>query len=254
MTSSPPALSPLSGDTKRSYVRQMFTAIAPRYDLLNHVLSLNVDRGWRRRAVDRMLGARPDSSMGVYLDLCAGTLDLSLALTKRTSFRGRVVGADFVIPMLQLGRAKCPDGANVSVVGADALELPFPDARFDGCMVGFGIRNLADLDRGLDEMRRVLKPGGRLVILDFAIPDAQPVKSLYLFYFRHVLPHVGRLVSKHTTAYSYLPDSVSEFPSPERLAARMTHAGLNGVGFERLTFGIAALWWGDAAKSGDDHR
>jgi demethylmenaquinone methyltransferase/2-methoxy-6-polyprenyl-1,4-benzoquinol methylase len=253
MTSSPPALPSLIGDTKRSYVRQMFTAIAPRYDLLNHILSLNLDRAWRRRAVDRMVAAGPHGGGGAYLDLCAGTLDLALALAQRKAFRGRVVGADFVIPMLRLGRAKLGDGAKVNVVGADALELPFPDARFDGCMVGFGIRNLADLDRGLDEMRRVLKPGGRLVILDFAIPDAQPVKSLYLFYFRRVLPRVGRLVSKHTTAYSYLPDSVSAFPSPERLAERMARAGFSGVGFERLTLGVAALWWGDAGGSGDAH-
>ncbi|HEX9582734.1 MAG TPA: ubiquinone/menaquinone biosynthesis methyltransferase [Gemmatimonadales bacterium] len=232
---------PLAGDAKRSYVRQMFTAIAPRYDLLNHVLSFNVDRGWRRRAVDRLeWRRRPD---GTYLDLCAGTLDLALELTSRPEFTGRAVGADFVVPMLRLGRDK---GGGVEAVGADALMLPFPDARFDGCVVGFGVRNLADLDRGLDEIRRVLKPGGRLVILDFAIPGAWPVRPLYLFYFRRVLPLVGRMVSKHTTAYSYLPDSVSDFPAPERLTARMREAGFARVEYDRLTFGVAALVWGDA--------
>jgi len=220
----------------------MFTAIAPRYDLLNHVLSLNIDRRWRRRAVDRL---GPTGHPGErYLDLCAGTLDLALELARRPGFSGRAVGADFVVPMLQLGRRK---GAGVDAVGADALALPFPDARFNGCMVGFGIRNLADLDRGLEEIRRVLKRGGRLVILDFAMPTAWPVRPLYLFYFRRVLPLIGRMVSKHTTAYSYLPDSVHEFPTPERLVARMIQAGYTEIGFERLTFGVAALVWGEAA-------
>jgi demethylmenaquinone methyltransferase/2-methoxy-6-polyprenyl-1,4-benzoquinol methylase len=232
---------PLAGDAKRSYVRQMFTAIAPRYDLLNHLLSFNIDRWWRRRAVDRLAWQRaPD---GTYLDLCAGTLDLALELARRPGFTGRAVGADFVVPMLRRGRGKRDA---LEAVGADALELPFPDTRFHGCMVGFGVRNLADLDRGLDEIRRVLKPGGRLVILDFAIPTAWPVRPLYLFYFRRVLPRVGRLVSKHTTAYSYLPDSVTDFPSPERLAARLSAAGFARVAFERLTLGVAALVWGEA--------
>ncbi|MBI3983607.1 MAG: ubiquinone/menaquinone biosynthesis methyltransferase [Gemmatimonadetes bacterium] len=250
MPSSPPAVSPLSGDAKRSYVRQMFTAIAPRYDLLNHVLSLNVDRGWRRRAVDRLTWRKRSRSplRGTYLDLCAGTLDLALVLAGRPGFGGRVIGADFVVPMLKLGRKKSGDGAVVDAVGADALELPFRDARFDGCVVGFGIRNLADLDRGLDEMRRVLKPGGRLVILDFGIPRGWPVRSVYLFYFLRVLPRIGRLVSKHTSAYSYLPDSVSEFPSPERLAERVARAGFANVGFERLTLGVAVLLWGDVPE------
>jgi demethylmenaquinone methyltransferase/2-methoxy-6-polyprenyl-1,4-benzoquinol methylase len=227
----------------------MFTAIAPRYDLLNHLLSCNVDRAWRRRAVTR-LAARE----GTYLDLCAGTLDLALTLAATPAFGGRVVGADFVVPMLRLGRAKATaggaggDGPVVVLVGADALELPFGNARFDGCMIGFGIRNLVDLDRGLGEVRRILKPGGRLVILDFAIPRRWPVRPLYLFYFRRVLPRVGRFVSKHKTAYTYLPDSVSDFPTLEHLALRMTRAGFVRVGFERLSLGIAGLLWGEAPR------
>lgn len=220
----------------------MFTAIAPRYDLLNHVLSLNVDRRWRRRAVDALGWDRARD--GTYLDLCAGTLDLAIELKRRPGFAGRVVGADFVVPMLRLGRRKGPD---IAGVGADALALPFPGRRFDGCVVGFGIRNLADMDDGLREIARVLKPGGRLVILDFAIPTAWPIRPLYLFYFRHVLPRVGRMVSKHTSAYSYLPASVAEFPTPEDLATRLSAAGFRRTAWRPLSFGIAALVWGDAA-------
>jgi demethylmenaquinone methyltransferase/2-methoxy-6-polyprenyl-1,4-benzoquinol methylase len=231
----------LAGDAKRSYVRDMFTAIAPRYDLLNHLLSLNVDKGWRRRAVRQLAWERvPD---GTFLDACAGTLDLAAELAHRSSFRGRVVGADFVVPMLRLGRDKA---RALHPVGADTLRLPFPDAAFDGAMVGFGVRNLADLDAGLRELRRVVRPGGRLVILEFTLPRAWPVRAAYLAYFRHILPLVGRVVSKHRDAYTYLPDSVLQFPRPEDLAERMRLAGLEHVEFERLTLGVVGLHWGTA--------
>lgn len=234
-----PTTLPEAGSAKRSYVRGMFSAIAPHYDLLNHALSLNTDRRWRRQAVNA-LGWQSAPS-GTYLDLCAGTLDLSVELVRRPGFTGRVVGADFALPMLVLGRRKAPE---VQVLGADALELPFAQRTFDGCMVAFGVRNLVDLDRGLGEIARVLKPGARAVILDFAFPAAWPLKPLYLFYFRRVLPRIGRLVSKHTSAYQYLPDSVAEFPSPEALCDRMVAAGFSRVAFQRLTFGIATLVWG----------
>ena len=242
MTETPlePAL--LSGDAKRSYVRGMFTAIAPRYDLLNHLLSLNVDRGWRRRAIARL--GWEASPAGMFLDACAGTLDLAAELADRPGFRGKVTGADFVVPMLCLGRAKA---AVLRPVGADTLRLPFGDAVFDGATVGFGIRNLVDVDAGFAELRRVLRRGARLVVLDFALPTAGPARALYLFYFRRVLPLIGRLVSKHTDAYSYLPDSVLQFPTPDALAARMRAAGFADVRFERLTLGIVAVHWGTAA-------
>jgi demethylmenaquinone methyltransferase/2-methoxy-6-polyprenyl-1,4-benzoquinol methylase len=242
MTPAPSTASLEAGSAKRSYVRSMFTAIAPRYDLLNHVLSLNLDRWWRRRAVERLLWAAAPG--GRYLDLCAGTLDLGVELRRCPGFQGHVVAADFVLPMLRLGQRK---DAGIRVLLADALELPFPGRTFDGCMVGFGVRNLADLDRGLKEIARVLRPGGRAVILDFAIPTAQPVRSLYLFYFRRVLPQIGRLVSKHTSAYQYLPDSVTRFPEPEALCGQLKAAGFSQVGFQRLTLGIAAVHWGLAA-------
>lgn len=242
MTPAPPTTPPLSGDAKRSYVRDMFTAIAPQYDLLNHLLSLNVDRGWRRRAVRRLDWERAPS--GVYLDACAGTLDLAAELARRPTFRGRVLGADFAVSMLERGREKA---ARIAPIGADAIELPFRDETFDGATVGFGVRNLADLDAGLTEFRRVLRPGGRLVVLEFATPAMWPVRPLYLWYFRRVLPFVGRIVSKHTSAYTYLPDSVLRFPAPEELAERLARAGFDMVAFERLTMGIVAIHWGRAA-------
>ncbi len=223
--------------SKRSYVREMFAAIAPRYDLLNRVLSLTIDRRWRRRAVDVLAWDRdPD---GRYLDLCAGTLDLAAELRRRPGFTGTVVGADFVVPMLRLGIGKAP---RLDAVGADALGLPFPDATFNGCMVAFGIRNLADMDVGLAEMARVLRPGGRLVVLEFSLPTRWPVRSLYLSYFRYVLPRIGRLVSKHTSAYTYLPDSVHAFPEPRSMTARIAAHRFRNVDCRALTFGIASLY------------
>ncbi len=217
----------------------MFTAIAPRYDFLNHLLSLNVDRSWRRAAVARLgWEAKPD---GTYLDLCAGTLDLAAELSRSDGFRGRVVGADFVVPMLKRGRHKAP---RTSPVAADALALPFPAARFDGALVGFGARNLANLDVGLHEAARVLKPGARFVILELATPRFTPLRAVYLFYFRRILPAIGRLVSKHRDAYTYLPESVLGFPEPEGLSQRLVAAGFSRVGFERLTGGICAVHYG----------
>ncbi|MGH7607830.1 MAG: class I SAM-dependent methyltransferase [Gemmatimonadales bacterium] len=216
----------------------MFTAIAPRYDLLNHLLSLNVDRAWRRTAVARLgWETRPE---GVYLDLCAGTMDVAAALARRDGFRGRVLAADFVVPMLARGRGKAP-AARIRPVAADALALPFPAAHFDGALVGFGIRNLADLDAGLREAARVLKPGARFVILEFATPRFAPLRAAYLFYFRRILPAVGRLVSKHRDAYTYLPESVLAFPEPEALADRLAAAGFSRVEFQRLSGGICAV-------------
>ena len=227
------------GEAKRSYIRSMFAAIAPRYDLLNHLLSLNVDRRWRRAAVARLgWEAKPD---GVYLDLCAGTLDLAAALAHSPGFRGTVVGADFVVEMLARGRGKA---ARARPVAADALDLPFPDAHFDGAMVAFGVRNLADLDAGLREAARVLKPGARFVVLEFATPRVAPLRALYLFYFRRLLPAIGRAVSKHRDGYSYLPESVLEFPEPDRLAGRLEGAGFSNVAYELLTGGICAVHHG----------
>jgi demethylmenaquinone methyltransferase / 2-methoxy-6-polyprenyl-1,4-benzoquinol methylase len=228
-------------DTKASEVRRMFGAIAPRYDLLNHLLSMNRDRAWRRRAVDRLLEAAPRD--GVFLDACAGTLDLSVELADRSGFRGTVLGFDFAYPMLDAGRSKLP-GRGILPACADALRLPLPDASVDGAMVAFGVRNLAGLDEGLNELARVVRPGGRLVILEFMTPQWQPFRGLYLFYFRQVLPRVGRLISKHGSAYSYLPASVLAFPEPPELRRRMEAAGFHDVSWDVMTGGIVAAHYG----------
>lgn len=234
---------PRCGPERETQVRRIFSEIAPRYDLLNHVLSLNVDRGWRRKAVARL--GWENTPEAVYLDACAGTLDLALELAGREGFRGRVVAADFAHPMLVRGGPKAR-GRPVDPVCGDTLGLPFPDATFAGAMVGFGVRNLADLDAGLVELRRVLRPGARLVVLEFTTPPNPLVRAGYLFYFRRVLPVVGRLVSGHPWAYTYLPESVRDFPGPEELGRRLERAGFRGVGWKLLTGGIAALHWGEA--------
>lgn len=231
------------GQGKRDYVQRMFSEIAPRYDLLNHVLSLNVDRGWRRRAL-RALGWSERPS-GTYLDLCAGTLDVGAMLVRQHGFAGHVVGADFAVPMLHHGHGKASRSV-LSPVGADALCLPFATASLDGAIVAFGIRNVADLDAGLREVRRVLRPGARFVILEFSTPPLAIVRAGYHAYFHHLLPRIGRLVSGHASAYTYLPLSVSHFPTEQRLADRLSAAGFNTVSWERLTLGIAAVHIGIA--------
>ncbi|MDX2192748.1 MAG: ubiquinone/menaquinone biosynthesis methyltransferase [Gemmatimonadales bacterium] len=224
------------GAAKRAYVRGMFDAIAPTYDRLNRILSLNLDRAWRRRGLALLGWERAPE--GTYLDLCAGTCDFAALLEARPGFRGRIIGADFVPRMLQLGRGKA---TRLSAVGADALALPFPDAAFDGLTVGWGARNLADLDAGLREMARVLRPGARLVILDMSIPPAQPMRGLFLFYFERILPRLGGWLSRHRDAYAWLPASTRAFPEPPALAERLRAAGFGEVRFERLLFGVTAL-------------
>jgi demethylmenaquinone methyltransferase/2-methoxy-6-polyprenyl-1,4-benzoquinol methylase len=228
---------PVSGGAaKRAYVRAMFAAIAPTYDRLNRILSLRLDLRWRKQAVARLGWERAPE--GIYLDLCAGTLDFGATLARQPGFRGRVVGADFVPRMLSLGRAK---SRRLEPVTADALELPFATATFDGAMIGWGLRNLADLDTGLGELARVLRPGGRVVIVDMASPPRQPLRALYLLYFEHLLPRIGRVISKHTSAYEWLPASARVFPSPSELAVRIARAGFTDVRYSLLMGGVTAL-------------
>lgn len=223
---------------KRAYVRAMFSDIAPRYDLLNHLLSFNVDRRWRRKAIAALQWERAPA--GLYLDLCAGTLDVAAELSARPGFAGRIVGADFAEPMLRAGREKV-SGQPVHPVTADALALPLPDASCAGAIVAFGVRNLADLDAGLREVARVLKPGARYVILEFTTPRSAIVRYGYQLYFHHVLPRVGGLISGNRGAYRYLPESVAHFPTESQLADRMRLEGFRDVQWQSLTFGIAAI-------------
>ena len=230
-------LVPADRAAKRALVRGMFSAIAPRYDLLNHLLSFNIDRRWRRRAIDAL--AWRDAPAGTYVDLCAGTLDVAATLGRESGFRGRIVGADFAEPMLRAGREKVT--ARVSPVVADALDLPLPNERASGAIVAFGIRNVSDLDAALREVFRILRRDARFVILEFTTPRNSIMRSLYHFYFHRLLPVIGGLVSGHRTAYRYLPASVAKFPGEEELARRMGAAGFTDVKWTSLSFGIAAI-------------
>lgn len=223
---------------KRAYVKRIFSQIAPRYDLLNHLLSFNIDGRWRRRAIAEL--DWPRSPRGTYLDLCAGTLDVGAELAHQLGFAGQVIGADFAEPMLRAGAGKAPQSVVAPVV-ADALELPLADDSAAGAIVAFGIRNVTDLDAGVREVHRVLEPGGRFVILEFTTPRIPLFRELYGLYFHRILPWVGGVISGHRSAYSYLPLSVDSFPPEPELAARLRGAGFGDVKWQTLTFGAAAI-------------
>ncbi len=221
-------------------VREMFTAIAPRYDLLNHLLSFNVDRLWWRRTARTfapiLIG--PDARV---LDLCCGTGDLAFALRRAAGKTSpKLLGADFSHPMLQRAQKKSA-GTTLRWVEADALRLPFPDAQFDLVTSAFGFRNLADYDAGLREIARVLRPGGECGILDFGEPRGI-VGKVYRIYFKHLLPVIGTLVSRVKGPYSYLPASVERFPQPAEMLDRMRRAGFRDASWMPYTFGIAGLY------------
>jgi demethylmenaquinone methyltransferase/2-methoxy-6-polyprenyl-1,4-benzoquinol methylase len=232
------------GTAKRAYVRRIFSEIAPRYDLLNHLLSVGIDRRWRARAIAAL--GWTDRPEGTYLDLCAGTLDVAARLGRERAFAGMVIGADFAEPMLRAGSSKAPR-SRVAPIVSDALMLPMRDASVAGAVVAFGARNLANLDEGLREVARVLQPGARFVILEFSTPRVPIVRTAYRFYFHRVLPAIGKLVSGHPTAYQYLPESVDRFPEAGELADRMRAAGFAEVRWTALSFGIAALHVGRRA-------
>jgi demethylmenaquinone methyltransferase / 2-methoxy-6-polyprenyl-1,4-benzoquinol methylase len=222
-------------------VREMFTSIAPRYDLLNHVLSLNVDRFWWRRAARSFALVLKKPGVRV-LDLCCGTGDMTHALRRQASDLVSITGADFSHAMLQRAAAKSATTA-LRWVEADALSIPFPDAEFDLVTSAFGFRNLADYDAGLREIARVLRPGGECGILDFGEPKGIVGKG-YRFYFKRVLPAVGTLISGVKGPYAYLPASVQRFPAPEEMLERMRNAGFHSASWTPYTFGIAGLYRG----------
>jgi demethylmenaquinone methyltransferase/2-methoxy-6-polyprenyl-1,4-benzoquinol methylase len=219
-------------------VNRMFDRVAGRYDALNSLMTAGLHHRWRERAAIQA-GLGPGD---FALDVCCGTGDLALELSKRVSPSGHVVGCDFSEPMLDLAREKAAErGADgVRFEWADALELPYDGERFDAVTVGFGVRNLADLDRGLREMARVLKPGGRAVILEITQPTRPPLSLFYSLWFDRIVPLLGAL-SSNPEAYSYLPESVRSFPSPEGLAQKMDDAGFKGIRYTVLAGGIIAI-------------
>lgn len=227
---------------KRNYVQRMFSDIAPTYDRVNGIISFGVDRWWRRRAIAE-LGVTHDSG-GRYLDLCAGTLDLSRGVARLLDPRGHVIAADFAEPMLRAGLGKISHSA-VRPVVADVLELPLPDCSASGAIVGFGIRNVVDLPAVLREVFRVLKPGARFVVLEFGVTQNRLVGWAYRLYFNNVCPLVGNAVARHASAYNYLPMSVQHFPSERDLAQRMRDAGFRAVRWRSLTFGVVAVHVGE---------
>jgi len=219
-------------------VREMFTAIAPRYDLLNHVLSFNVDRWWWRKTARTFahILAQPNARV---LDLCCGTGDMTIALRRRAK-TSNILGADFSHAMLERARKKTP---SLRWVEADALSLPFPNAHFDLVTSAFGFRNLADYDAGLREILRMLRDGGECGILDFGEPRGV-IGKFYRIYFQHVLPALGTLISGVKGPYAYLPASVERFPEPAEMLQRMRQAGFREVSWTPYSFGIAGLFRG----------
>lgn len=229
-------------ETSARAVREMFTSIAPRYDLLNHVLSFNVDRWWWRTTALSFAHILRRSDRSV-LDLCCGTGDMTFALLRHSRDSGaKIVGADFSHAMLQRAEQKS-SGTPLRWVEADALRLPFSDAQFDLITAAFGFRNLADYDAGLREILRVLKPGGECGILDFGEPGGL-IGKVYKIYFKHVLPRIGALLSGVSGPYSYLPASVERFPPPHEMLTRMRSAGFAQVQWVPYTLGIAGLYSG----------
>ena len=234
---------PLGAETEEEasqWVRAMFGRVAPRYDLANHLLSFNIDRYWRARTVKRVRDVLEKPGARV-LDLCCGTGDLLIALN--AGARGSVWGSDFCHPMLTAASRK---NSRTPLFEADALRLPLPDASLDLITVAFGFRNLANYERGLREMRRVLRPGGMAAILEFSQPPNAVFRSLYTFYSARILPWIGGALSGSRDAYTYLPESVRKFPSAEELEKRMIAANFKSVSFERMTGGIVALHIGHA--------
>ncbi len=231
-------------DKSGERVQQMFGQIADRYDRMNHLLSMNIDRYWRWRCL-RLV---PPQGHEPILDVCTGTGDLALAYRRATRGQVPIVATDFCDPMLEKGREKAARwgfGEEISFVQADTQQLPFPENRFQIVTVAFGLRNVADTDRGLREMVRVCRPGGRVAVLEFSLPAWEPWRSLYGWYFRNVLPRLGQWLSRNEQqAYDYLPASVGQFPMGQALADRMVMAGLNSVKYHSLTGGIATLYVG----------
>jgi demethylmenaquinone methyltransferase / 2-methoxy-6-polyprenyl-1,4-benzoquinol methylase len=227
---------------KKEQVRSMFNKIAWRYDLLNHLLSLNIDKIWRRKLVKMLSQKHPDS----ILDVATGTGDLAIAASRIKP--KEIIGIDIADEMLEFGRKKITaKGLDqmITLQTADSENIPYPSERFDATMVAFGVRNYENLDLGLSEMYRILKKNGTIYVLEFSIPTNKMFRPFYFFYFKNVLPLIGKMVSKDTAAYTYLPDSVSAFPSGKSFTDRLEQAGFSNCSILSLTFGIATIYTGD---------
>jgi demethylmenaquinone methyltransferase / 2-methoxy-6-polyprenyl-1,4-benzoquinol methylase len=232
-------------DKSGDKVRKMFAQIAPRYDLMNHVLSLNIDKAWRRRTLQQL----ELNGDGPVLDVCTGTGDLAIAIAAKTSDRLRVIGTDFCFPMLELARQKQakldPKLGSIRFIEADTQALPFPENTFQAVTVAFGIRNVADTVHGLQEMVRVCQPGGQVAILEFSRPTLPLLKQVYDGYFRWILPAIGQTMAKNSeSAYRYLPESVRQFPSGDAMVSILEQVGLQDIRSMPMTFGVATLYIG----------
>jgi demethylmenaquinone methyltransferase/2-methoxy-6-polyprenyl-1,4-benzoquinol methylase len=232
-------------DKSGERVRKMFAEIAPRYDVMNHVLSLNIDKRWRAKTL-RFLNLRPGTPV---LDTCTGTGDLALAIAKELGTETRVVGSDFCNEMLDIAKRKqaklLPDHNHLEFIEADTQELPFPDNYFQAVTVAFGLRNVMVTEKGLAEMTRVCRPGGQVAVLEFSKPQVIGLRQAYNAYFKYVLPRVGqRLAKNEQSAYEYLPQSVQEFPCGEELAELMRGAALRDIRMIPMTFGVVTLYVG----------
>jgi demethylmenaquinone methyltransferase / 2-methoxy-6-polyprenyl-1,4-benzoquinol methylase len=226
--------------SKKEQVAAMFNAISPKYDALNRILSAGIDQSWRRKTLREI---RATGALNV-LDVATGTADLALALAKGIP-GSKVVGVDISSGMLEVGRSKVRAKdleGRVRLDLGDGEQLPYEESSFGAVTVAFGVRNFENLEQGLRDMRRVLEPGGTLAVLEFSQPTEWPLRSLYLFYFKNILPRIGRMVSKDASAYTYLPNSVQAFPYGEAFAAKLREAGFKSVRVRPLTFGIASLY------------
>lgn len=229
-----------SEEEKKKQVAEMFDNIAHKYDFLNHFLSLNIDKSWRKKSINLLQNRRPKK----ILDVATGTGDLALESYKRLD-PDLIIGIDISKGMLEKAKDKISKAGladQIQLEEGDSENIKFPDASFDAITVAFGVRNFENLQKGLKEMHRVLKTDGEVVILEFSRPEKFPVKQLYRFYFKHILPAIGKLFSKDMSAYSYLPESVDAFPYGERFAQLLNESGFRKVHIRKFTFGIAMVY------------
>jgi len=228
--------------SKTKQVEAMFNDIAPKYDFLNHFLSLGIDKSWRRKVIRKIISDKPS----LVLDIATGTADLAIMLAKKSP-EIKITGVDLAENMLEIGRRKVERlklSDRISLQQGDSLLLPFPDNSFDSAMVAFGVRNYEDPVKGMAETNRVLRENGKFFVLEFSIPRKFPMAQLYKFYFRFILPLVGRIVSGNSRAYTYLPESVHAFPDGQNFIDLMQKAGFKSCKIKRLTFGIATIYEG----------